>query len=179
MGGTKQLVPWPQSDGTTKPLIAAAFDAIAPVCDQMIVVLGHEVQTVQAALEPRKFQSVVADADAQMFDSIQAGLAVVAAGQRILLHLADHPNIAKATLDRLLEATERYPAKAILPTHLGQGGHPIIIPPSIVTSLATASSAGGLRAYWQQVPEACHRIAVSDPGILCDIDTPDDLRNAT
>ena len=42
MGGQKQLTPWQSADGE-KPLVAAAYDAIRPICDDMVVVLGHEV----------------------------------------------------------------------------------------------------------------------------------------
>ena len=41
MGGKKQLTPWPGADGS-KPLVAASYDAIRSICDDMVVVLGHD-----------------------------------------------------------------------------------------------------------------------------------------
>src|SRR3954454_13341239 len=54
MGGKKQLTPWPTAAGTI-PLVAAAYDAIRPICDEMVVVLGHMADSVAAALGDRKF----------------------------------------------------------------------------------------------------------------------------
>ena len=73
MGGTKQLVTWKAADGS-KPLVAAAYDAIRPICDEMVVVLGHEAESVAEALGDRAFHSVVSDPDEPMFESIRAGL---------------------------------------------------------------------------------------------------------
>ena len=46
MGRPKQLLPWPPKGENPKPLVAAAFDAIARVCDEMVVVVGHEADDV-------------------------------------------------------------------------------------------------------------------------------------
>src|SRR6185436_13431162 len=73
MGGTKQLTLWRSADGP-KPLICAAYDAIRSICDEMIVVLGHEAEAVAAALGNRQFHRAASSADRPMFESIRAGL---------------------------------------------------------------------------------------------------------
>src|SRR3954468_6219768 len=101
MGGKKQLTPWPTWAGTI-PLVAAAYDAIRPVCDEMVVVLGHAIDEVAAALGARAFHQAESDPHAPMFDSIRAGLR---RAQRlnptaaILLQPGDHPEVALSTLD--------------------------------------------------------------------------------
>src|SRR5690554_3115419 len=73
MGRLKQLLPWPPVDGE-RPLVAAAFDAIAPACCAMVVVVGHEADAVLAALGERTFQSARVESGAEMLVSVKAGL---------------------------------------------------------------------------------------------------------
>ena len=54
MGRLKQLIPWPnEHDPNAQPMVAAAFDAIATVCDRMIVVTDTQAKAVVEALRPR------------------------------------------------------------------------------------------------------------------------------
>lgn len=178
MGGTKQLVLWPSADGQLRPLIAAAFDAIAPVCDELVLVLGHEAEQIESVLAPRKFKAVYADPDEHMFDSIRTGLTAIGAGKRVLLQLGDHPQVQLSTLHALINAADQSPTQAILPTLEGKGGHPIILPENIVADLLTVRLDGGLKSYSRSSPDSHLRIEVADAGIHCDIDTPDDLQRA-
>ncbi len=73
MGGTKQLKLWPSADGE-KPLVAAAYDAIRPICDEMVVVVGDAADEVAAALGERPFHRTISDSDDPMFESIRAGI---------------------------------------------------------------------------------------------------------
>jgi CTP:molybdopterin cytidylyltransferase MocA len=76
MGGNKQFHVVQTAEGE-KPLVAAAFDTISHVCEQMFVVLGHRAEEVATALGPREFETVFVDPDVPMFDSIRAGLEAV------------------------------------------------------------------------------------------------------
>lgn len=177
MGRTKQLVPWPTSDGT-KPLVAAAFDAVQGVCGEMIVVLGHEADAVAAAIAPRSFQRVLSDPDAPMFQSIRAGLEAAAdidPDSTVVLQPGDHPQVTAATLQLLVETAARYPDRAILPEWAGHGGHPVFIPPAVVRQVLEADCPGGLRQFWIDHPELCVRLPVDDATVVRDIDTPDQM----
>ncbi len=179
MGRTKQLMPWTDG-GATRPLVAAAFDAIAPCCRAMIVVLGHEADAIAAALAPRAFTRVNADPDAPMFESIRAGLAAARAldpTADVLLHPADHPRVAPGTLTTLLRA--RDPARAVMPVVADasgdRGGHPVLIGHQLTSRLLALEAPGGLRQLWLAEPHLCIRIPVTDTGVLLDLDTPADL----
>ncbi len=177
MGQTKQLVSWPTPDGV-KPLIAAAFDAIRPICNEIVVVLGHDAGSVAAALGGRSFHEVEADADAPMFESIRAGLRAALSidpAATICLQPGDHPDVASSTLTLLTDWSLQRPVKAIIPEYEGRGGHPVLIPPSITAVLIEAHCPNGLGQFWLDHSELCHRLPVDDPSILRDIDTPSDL----
>lgn len=169
MGKTKQLMPWPPPDGKTT-IVAAAFDAIAPHVREMLVVLGHDADAIQHALGERTFTAVHSSPDAPMYESIRSGL-TTAHTHNVLLHLADHPGIVAETIHALIDAARKYPGQAIIPTHNGKGGHPVLIPATIATRLIEYPGDGGLRQYWLDHPDQCRRVPVDDPGCIRDIDT--------
>jgi molybdenum cofactor cytidylyltransferase len=180
MGRVKQLLPWPPPDGSGT-IVAAAFDAVAPACDEMVVVVGHEAEAVIAALRPRPFRVVDSNADAPMFESIRLGLR---AARKLdpaacsLLHPADHPQVSPTTLQALRDAHRQDPHRAIMPVHGDRGGHPVLIPPALVDGILEAEDTGGLRAYWSAHPELCVRIAVDDPGVVRDLDVAADYERS-
>jgi len=124
MGRPKQLLPWPPNAPDARPLVAAAFDAIACVCDAMVVVVGHEADAVLAALGDRPFRSVYVDSAAEMYVSVKAGLAAardIDPTADVLLHPADHPQVRRETLDTLIQTAAVSSGQAVLPEHRGPG----------------------------------------------------------
>jgi molybdenum cofactor cytidylyltransferase len=177
MGGTKQLKTWPAADGP-KPLICAAYDAIRPICDEMIVVIGHAADDVVAVLGERSFQRVESSADLPMFESIRTGLRAALdrnPAATIVLQPGDHPEVAPGTLHSLTEWSLQRPTQAIIPQRAGSGGHPVLIPPQIAEIIVKADCPEGLGQFWLDQPELCCRVPVDDPSVLRDVDTPADL----
>jgi CTP:molybdopterin cytidylyltransferase MocA len=177
MGGTKQLVTWGSADGP-KPLVAAAYDVIRPVCDEMIVVLGHEAEAVAAALEDRPFRRALSDPDAPMFESIRSGLCAARAldaGATAVLQPGDQPEVERATLEALVDWSRKRPGECVIPQVGGRGGHPVFIPPLVAAVLIDAECPQGLGEYWISHPDLCFRVHVDDGTVLRDIDTPEDL----
>jgi len=176
-GQTKQLLLWPTAEGS-KPLLAAAFDAIASVCREMVVVFGHEAQAVAAALGSRKFHAVTSDPDAEMFTSICVGLN---AARQIdpqadaLLHPGDHPAVNRKTLDALVRVGGNHRECAIMPVYRGDGGHPVLVPALLFDPILSYDGHGGLRQFWIENPTLCLRLVVSDAAVVQDVDTPGDL----
>jgi molybdenum cofactor cytidylyltransferase len=177
MGGNKQFTPWPTATGTI-PLVAAAYEAIRSICDEMVVVLGHDADAVAAAIGKRPFHRTESDPSAPMFESIRAGLRIaqrINAGAAIVLQPGDHPEVAASTLDVLTNCSVERPARTIIPEYAGRGGHPIIIPPNIAALLVEAECSAGLGQFWLDHPDLCHRVPIDDPKVVRDIDTPADL----
>jgi molybdenum cofactor cytidylyltransferase len=178
MGGKKQLTPWHAPNGESKPLVAAAYDAISPICDRMVVVVGHEADAVAAALGERPFERALGDADEPMFESIRTGLrAVRRLDQKayVVLQPGDHPQVRAETLELLRDWSLKRPVRAVIPEYGGNGGHPVLLPPDLAAQLVQTECADGLGQFWLDHPQHCRRIAVDDPGVLRDIDTPADL----
>jgi molybdenum cofactor cytidylyltransferase len=177
MGRTKQLIEVPTAGGP-KPLVSAAYDAICTICDEMVVVLGQEADSVTAALVDRRFHRAVSNPDAPMFESVRAGVAAardIDSTATIVLQPGDHPDVAPETLVALADCSLQRPAMAIIPEHGGRGGHPVLIPPPVAALLVQSDCPEGLGQFWTAHPQFCHRLPVNDPTVLRDIDTPSDL----
>jgi molybdenum cofactor cytidylyltransferase len=182
MGRTKQLLPWPPGDEGAKPLVAASFDAVAPACCTMIVVVGHEADAVVAALGERRFETVHVDADAEMLASVKAGLAAARAMHStadVLLQPADQPMMNRETIETLVEASAEHRGRAVIPEFGGRGGHPVIVPALLVPQILDFAAQGGLRQFWLENAERCMRIPVDDAGVVFDVDTPADYQSGT
>lgn len=167
-------------------MVAAAFDALAAVCGESIVVVtGHEAGAVAGALNPRAFTEATSDPDADMMHSVRVGL--YAARERFpraagyWLHLADHPYTAPATVELLREAYEKHAARrAVMPSYDGKGGHPVVMPGNVADAILAwragpgngKNTTGGVRAFWAEHPGLSVRLPVSDAGVVKDVDTP-------
>jgi molybdenum cofactor cytidylyltransferase len=177
MGSTKQLATI-NIAGIEKPLIAAAYDAIKPICDEMVVVLGHEADAVASALADRLFHRAMSNPDAPMYESIRAGLQAVRSLDEkatVVLLPGDHPRVDRTTLDALVEASRQSETKVVIPQFGRQRGHPILIPPNLVSFLIDTDCPSGLNNLWLRQPELCIRVPVNDAAVVQDIDTPADL----
>lgn len=177
MGRPKQLLPWPPKGENSKPLVAAAFDAIARVCDEMVVVVGHQAEEVVTALGERTFHRRDGKSGFHLFSSIRLGMLAARyldATAAIVVQPADHPNVRLDTLQSLIEAVDANPNVAAMPQYRGRGGHPVIVPPGVAVQIRGYSAKGGLRQFWIDHPELCVRLPVDDPGVAFDIDTQSD-----
>lgn len=177
-GRPKQLVPWPPRSEHAKPLVAVAFDVIARICDAMVIVVDHEADAVLAVLGERMcYREVVGKSGQPMFVSIRIGLQMarrIDASADIVLHPADHPSVRLDTLHALIAAAAERPDRAAVPQYRGLGGHPVLMPENVARSVSAYNGRGGLRQFWLDHPELCHRLPVDDPGVVFDVDTPSD-----
>ncbi len=193
MGRTKQLMPWPPNgdekkhigessiSATSQPatVVETSFDLIAPHCAQMIVVFGHDAVAIVEVLQPRTFTAVISDPDSEMMHSIRLGLVEAqrqSLGSAVLLHPADMPAVSPHTIRCIVNAAAST-GKAVLPEHNGSGGHPVVIPASLIHGIVTWQGEGGLRAYWEQHPMKVQRVQVDDAAATLDLDTPADYHH--
>lgn len=177
MGSTKQLKLWPSAGGP-KPLICAAYDAIEPICDDMVVVLGYDADKVAAALSPRSFDSAFSSADVPMSESICAGLRAAAeidAHATVVLQPGDHPEVSDITLRTLVSESLLSAGHAVIPQYQDRGGHPALIPGVVAQAILATSCPEGLKQFWADFPHLCRRLPVDDPSVIRDVDTPADL----
>ncbi len=109
-----------------------------------------------------------------MLSSIQCGLATLpqhASGT--LLWPVDIPLISASTLTALLD---RDPERLVLPTFGGRGGHPVWLPAARFGDVRELPRTSSLRMLRERHPAL--RVAVHDPEVVHDLDTPEALAQA-
>jgi molybdenum cofactor cytidylyltransferase len=178
MGRCKQTLPWSR-EGRPTTVVAAAYDTVATVADEVVVTVGRHATDIIAALEGRPATIVDVDADGTMLDSARAGIraALAADADRIVLHLSDHPAVATTTVRHLVDAAEE--ADYVHPRRGDRGGHPVILSRAIASCILEASLPDGLRSARDLPGFRIQAVDLDDAGVQIDLDTPEDWRGGS
>ena len=160
-----------------KPVVAHVVDAIAAAgLPPPVVVVGHRADAVRAALAGRRVTFVEApDFAAGMSRSLRAGLAAApAAWGAAIVALGDMPAVDPATYAALVAAMlDRIPV--VVPTWNGKRGNPVLWGRAHWPRLMAVTGDSGGRALLAEFGDRLVEVAVDDPGILVDVDTPEAL----
>lgn len=170
-GGRKLLAPWRGGvllDGALAAALAAPVDSVT-------VVTGADAEAVTAAVAGRA-PVVHADDHAEgMAASLRAGLMALPDGAiGALVLLGDMPLVPHAILAPLAEAI-RAGASAAVPFSGGRRGNPVALSASLFPQLLSLTGDQGARRILDDLGEALICIETDDPGVLIDVDHPDDL----
>lgn len=176
-GVAKALLPRRSAGGATYLETIAATARGAGLADAVVVVgppYGDAVAGHARGLGLRV--AVNADPARGMASSIAIGFAALAEGEAATeaawLWPVDHPDVRGETLARLVEALGVH--EVARPRFDGAGGHPPLIARAVWPRLAgCASLEGGARAVLAAADAVA--VEVDDPGVVSDVDTPDDL----
>ncbi len=173
MGSEHKLL----ADLAGKPVIAHVVDAIAAAgLPPPVVVLGHRADAVRAALGDRPASFVTAADHAEgMSRSLRAGLAAAPnEWGAAIVALGDMPAVDCATYAALVAAMLDH-VPAAVPMWQGKRGNPVGWSRAQWRALAAVTGDGGGRALLAGLGERLVEVAVDDPGILVDVDTPEAL----
>ncbi|HKW79792.1 MAG TPA: nucleotidyltransferase family protein [Casimicrobiaceae bacterium] len=174
-GGDKLQATLP--DG--RPIAAAALAALAAAVDVVVAIVRPGAPALQSLLERSGATVVVCtDADAGMGASLACGVRAIARDHPdatgAVIALADMPWIAPATMREIAAALYRGAALAA-PSHDGRRGHPVAIAARFFAELQALSGDEGAKNVLAAHAAEIELIAVDDPGVLRDVDTPADL----
>ena len=117
------------------------------------------------------------DAEAGQLSSLLAVLAYAAADVQvsgILLAPVDVPLIRAATVRQLIELAPESPSEILRATFAGDHGHPVLFKRTVFAELRSADPNIGARAVVRADPDRVLDVAVDDPGVTVDVDTPAD-----
>lgn len=96
----------------------------------------------------------------------------------VLVALVDHPLVRTATMKALLDAFERTRAPVVRPVFEGRHGHPVLFAREVFAALREAAPDGGARTIVRGLGPRVRDVAVDDPGVCLDVDTPEALADA-
>lgn len=172
-GGGKLLAPL-----NGQPLIAGALRAaLAAPVRQVLVAVGDDLELHETIIgeSERLLLVAVPDAAEGMGASLRTAAARVsddAAG--VFVFLGDMPAIAPTTIEILARALVA-PDHVVAPVFEGQRGHPVLFGAAWLPALRGLSGDEGARGVLAKAGERLRLVSVQDPGVLLDIDRPEDL----
>ena len=116
------------------------------------------------------------DFEQGMGSSLAAGVrAAPADTDAYLFALADMPNLSISTLHSLIEIFSNSGKGIVRPIFQGCAGHPVIIGRRYREQLLNITGDIGAREVLQDHSDDVYDLPVDDPGVVHDIDRPDDL----
>ena len=91
-----------------------------------------------------------------------------------LIWPVDHPTIKIETIIFIMSIFASHANSIVIPRHAGKNGHPIMLPGSLV--IPEQEFANGLKDVIMLSHFPVHFAEVDDPGILVNINTPEDVK---
>lgn len=158
-------------------LVAAMLQSVT----RLIVVVGAHADAVRGAIPDDPRIAVVENPGylRGQLSSIKAALVQVrpdAAGA--LIHLADHPMVRAETFAAVIDGYRRTGKPIAIARYRGRRGHPVLFARELFGELAAAPEDQGARVLVAANPARVAYVDVDDPGVLTDLDTPEDLERA-
>ena len=179
MGRDKALLPW--QGGT---FLSAAIRALQPVTDFVLVVGGANAGDLEPIVNAHAaFLVVNPDPQQGQFSSLRIGLQEVLNRGRdgAIVTLVDRPPADVATIQGLkrdfLAADQRL--WAVVPEYNGKHGHPIVIGREMIGAFLDAPASTTARAVEHSLQEHIRYVAVTDPLVAANVDTPEDFAKLT
>ena len=154
-----------------KPLLVWSLEAMAAVCQRIIVVAGSQAEKVRRLLQGWPGVEVALNENfaAGMLTSIQAGVRLVRAA-RFFIHPGDMPLVKAAVYRQLLAARE----EIVVPVCRGRRGHPVLLVSRLIPELLAEAPDSSLGRFIGR--RGAGTVEVADPGILADLDDREDMK---
>jgi len=169
LGHPKQLL-----DLHGVPILQHVVDAAAASrLDDVIVVLGHEAEAIEAALIlPDRARIVVNPNYSEgQSSSLRAGVAAVPDdSEAVVVVLGDQPEMTAGLIDRVIEEWRAGEYPVVRATFGGVPGHPVLIARSEFALVAQARGDEGLRSVFGVAGGRVRELPLGDTS-LADVDT--------
>ncbi|CAN0557319.1 unnamed protein product [Laminaria digitata] len=160
-----------------RPMVVHAARAlIASGAEPVVVVLGHEPASVEAALKGLPVTFVRnPDYTGGLSTSLKAGLSALPDHcTGAVIALGDMPGVTAADIDSLIDAFDPLAGHTIcVPTHHGKRGNPVLWGQRYFTEMAGVSGDVGARHLIGENTDQVVEVPRDNPGVLIDLDTPE------
>lgn len=175
MGNPKALL-----DFRGRPFVVAILEALEALdIKHRVVVLGLDAPRIRPLIASH--QCVIVDnpdALSGPIGSLRTALQALepVRPSALVAWPVDIPHVRIGTIERLIEAHQRTGSPVVVPTFGGRRGHPVLWDASVFPELAHSPAAEreGARAVVRAHQDSLASVAVDDPAVLDDIDTPED-----
>jgi len=175
MGSPKALL-----DFRGQPFVVRILEALEALeVKTRVVVVGPDAPRIRPALAGHECLIVEnTDVDGGPIASLRVALDALHGVQpsAALAWPVDLPHVRVTTVERLIESFRRAPAPAVVPTFAERRGHPVVWGAALFDELRTSDAATrhGARAVLQAHVAEITQVAVDDPAVIDDLNTPED-----
>jgi molybdenum cofactor cytidylyltransferase len=171
MGSDKALLPW--RNGT---FLSSAINALQAVSDLVIVIAGHNQQSVAPTVYSNgAFLVTNRNPDDGQFSSLRVGLNEVLGRGRdaAIITLVDRPAPKVETIERLKQAFLAAPDHiwAVVPEFNSRHGHPFIAGREMIEAFLRAPSTSNAREVEHAHQEHILYLPVTDPLVAANVNT--------
>lgn len=139
------------------------------------VVVGAERDRIAAAVPPPATTIANLAWQRGRTGSVKTGLRQVPLDEEVLVWPVDHPLASAGTVRTLLKARG---AEIRVPVHDGRRGHPTLFSARMRPEILALADDQPLRDVLHRDEKRVLEVPVDDPGVLLNLDTPDDLKKA-
>ncbi|MGH9371911.1 MAG: nucleotidyltransferase family protein [Vicinamibacterales bacterium] len=177
MGLPKALLPCMPGGET---FVARAIRTLREGGVSDVVVVGrHEdeaLRTVVARVDPSPYYAENPSPERGQLSSLLVGIddARMRGADAVIVMPVDIPEVRPDTVAAVLAASERTAAPIVRATHGGRHGHPVIFRAVVFGELRAADPTIGARAVLRAHGDRILDVEVDDPGVLRDVDLPED-----
>ena len=169
MGRPKALLPF-----RGRTFLENILDAIARSSIQhSLVVVGHHREEIASRLH---LPNLIFNPDYEqgMITSFQTGIRALPADcTGALLFLVDHPLVDAETINVLV--ANFVAGRILVPVFNGRRGHPVLFSAEILQEILVLPASQGANIVVRKDPGRIVEVPVDTPGILVDVDTPEDF----
>lgn len=176
MGAHKLLLPL----GARSVIAWSVGAACASQANDVIVVLGRDASTVQAALAPGRYRAITNIAYARG-QGTSLALAISDLSQTtsgVVVLLADQPFMTADAINRVLLVARREPDRIVLGLVGVRAGHPVYLPRRFFADVAALSGDTGARDIIARERAAVIQAPLDNELAQLDIDTTEDYQRA-
>lgn len=164
----------PLNSGETIGLRSAR--QLISVLDDCLAVVRKSDSELRDELSQLGFKTVIqTNPDAGMGNSLSRAIQASKEADGWLISLADMPWIKSETLRQVVNALQNG-ASIVAPEFKGQRGHPVGFNKQFRDALIALDGDSGARTLLSSHADLIQLITVNDPGIVNDVDTPEDLK---
>ena len=177
MGSQKLLLPYGHST-----IIETVIDNVLnSSIDHVMVVLGANQEEIRDTLAHLPVQFCYnRKHEKGMLSSVICGTrSIPQDAVCILIYLGDQPGIPPAVTNRVIDAYSEELVGIVIPVHMHRRGHPLLVDMKYRKEIEQLDLEAGLRSLRHHFPQDVLEVEVDEPGILVDIDTREDYKNAT
>ncbi|MDX1534762.1 MAG: NTP transferase domain-containing protein, partial [Thermoplasmata archaeon] len=170
--------PKPTLDVGGRLLLERVLNAVqASGAEEIVVVLGSDADRVLQEVPLDGVNVVINERYSEgMSTSIRAGVRALPRGaDSSFIVLGDQPLLRPETLEAMGAAWDASKAPILIPTFQGVRGNPVLLDRSVFSDLDRLTGDRGCRSLFGSYEDEIVEVAVTDPGVLLDIDTQEQL----